>query len=75
MSGSFKDYVVEYGYQGARWGATIKATSHEDAEARIRAMGAFGQISGELVATMPAVSGPLVRLIVWWRNFLAMVRP
>lgn len=66
--GEFKEYVVEYGYRGARWGATIKAASIEDAEARIKAMGTFGRVDGELMATIPAGGGWLVKAFVWLAN-------
>lgn len=64
----FKDFLVSYRYEGADWGATIKAQSFDDAKRRIEAMGAWGKIDGEHIATIPASLGPLVRLVVWLRN-------
>lgn len=71
MADNFKEYVVHYRFQGADWGTTIKATSVDDARRRIEAMGAFGRIDGELMATIPdiAASGLVVRALVWLRNF------
>lgn len=74
MADNFKDYLVEYQFQGVRWGATIKATSFDEAKARIEAMGAFGRIKGELVATIPGALGPFVWLTVWLRNFFRRMR-
>lgn len=68
MSDNFKTYVVEYPFGGARWGATIKAESFDDAKRRIEHMGAFGTISGEHIATIPGPVGPLVRIAVSIRN-------
>ena len=66
---TFKDYLVEYQFQGARWGATIKAASFDDAKARIQAMGAWGRIQGELMMTVPAGGGWFVRAFVWFKNW------
>jgi hypothetical protein len=66
--GDFKNYLVEYRYQGVEWGTTIKAQSFEDAKARIETMGAFGRVKGEVMATVPAIGGPLVRAWVWLMN-------
>lgn len=64
-----KDYIIDYPFQGARWGATIKAASFDEAKARIEAMGAFGRVQGELMATIPGALGPLAWLWVWLGNF------
>lgn len=72
MTDDFKDYVVEYPFEGARWGATIRAASFDDAKRRIEAMGAWGTINGELMMTIPAVPGAglFVRAYVWLRNLV-----
>lgn len=66
----FKEYVVHYGYEGHQWGFVVKATSPEDAEARLKAIGAWGKVDGELVMTIPGGfgSGAFVRAVVWVRN-------
>ncbi len=64
----YRTYLVEYAYQGERWGAEIKAASFSDAQARIEAMGAFGQINGEIHARIPTGAGPLVRAWTWLAN-------
>jgi hypothetical protein len=66
----YKEFVIDYPFQGVRWGATIKAANMAEARQRIEAMGAFGRISGELMMTVPAGGGLFVRTYVWLRNFL-----
>lgn len=66
----FRDYLIHYRYQGVEWGATIKATSFDDAKRRIEHMGTFGRVGGEVQATIPAAGGPLVRLWVWLANLV-----
>ena len=70
MSERFKTYLVEYQFQGVQWGAEIKATSFDDAKARIEHMGAFGRIKGEQVAKIPAAGYPLVAAWVWLANMV-----
>lgn len=66
----FRNYVVHYGYQGHQWGILVSATSPEDAEERLRAIGAWGKVDGEHVMTIPDMPGvgALVRIATWLRN-------
>lgn len=57
----FRTFLVSYNYEGAQWSLEIKARSMADAKARLGRL-AFGTVDGELVATVPAVAGPFVRL-------------
>ena len=66
----FRTFLVSYNYEGAQWSLEIKATSMADAKARLGRL-AFGTVDGELVATVPAVAGLLVRLFTAARNWLA----
>lgn len=71
LDGGFKRYVVEYPFGNSRWGFTISARSLEEAEERIKRIGAYGCIKGELVATIPAIGGPFVKLAVRLQNAFA----
>lgn len=66
----FKKYVVHYGYQGHQWGLLVQATSPEDAEERLKAIGAWGRVDGEHVMTIPDVpgAGAFVSTLAWLRN-------
>ena len=66
----FKDYICSYRYDCAEWTTTIRATSIDDAAARIKTLGTWGRVDGELMAVIPAVPGAglLVRLWYWLRN-------
>lgn len=66
----FRNYLVSYNYEGAQWSLEIQATSMADAKARLGRL-AFGAVDGELMATVPAVAGPFVRLLTAARNWLA----
>jgi hypothetical protein len=63
----FREYLLEYGYQGARWSATIQAISFEDAKARAQAM-YWATVSGTVEATIPAGLGWFARAWCWMRN-------
>lgn len=66
---AFKDYLFSYNYDGARWGFTIRAESPEDAQQRVSRL-VYATYDGEIVATVPASMGPLVRLTTAIRNFI-----
>ena len=63
-----KTFLVSYRYNDAEWNAHIMAEDFADAEARLRQMGAWGKVDGELMATVPASLGLFARLAVWLRN-------
>lgn len=71
LDGGFKKYVVEYTFGNSRWGLLIDARSWEEAEERLRRIGAYGRIEGEHVATVPVIGGPFVKLFVWLQNTFA----
>lgn len=64
-----RKYVVEYNHDGQQWGATIMATSFEDAERRLRTM-CFGRVLGTLEMEIPALPamGLFARLACWIGN-------
>lgn len=65
---SEKPFLCEYPFGGSRWGFTIMAKDHADAEARLKAIG-WAVVLGELGMTLPGwVPLPIVKLICWWRN-------
>ena len=67
----FQTHLLSYPYQGGQWGFELRATSQEDAEARIAAMHNYGQYDGILMGEIPAGipgAGLWVRFICWWRT-------
>lgn len=70
---AFKDFICEYPFDGARWGFTITAVDHAEAQDRLRAL-AWASVKGEVVATIPAslpAAGLFVRVGCWLRNLFA----
>ena len=66
------DFACSYGHDRKQCCLTIRATSFEDAESRLRAIGAWGRVDGVLHAEIPATylgTGFLVKLYTWVRNF------
>jgi hypothetical protein len=57
MNETFKTYLFSYEHAGSTWVQEIKASSPQDAQARVRKLHA-ATLDGEMVAklTMPAVS-------------------
>ena len=62
---TFKNYLVEYSYEGSRWGFYIHATSHDDAKRRVKALG-FAVVQGEVAAKIPVPGSSVVRLFLRW---------
>ena len=72
MDDGYKTYLASYNYAGKKWGIDFSAQSTDDAKARLARM-SYGQVDGELMATIPVAAGAgsvLVRLIVWTRHVL-----
>lgn len=65
----FKTYLFSYNHAGKAWGLQIRATSPEDAKARIAKL-AWASYDGEVVARIPASVGPLAMVVVAVRNAL-----
>jgi len=61
-----KAYTCSYWHDHAQWGLTIYARDWDDALARCHKLGL--RLDGEVQAVIPARSGWLARLIVWFRN-------
>lgn len=64
----FGEFLVEYSFGNATYAITIPARSWEEAEERIKRIGAFGRVVGSDVTKMHASLGWLAMLLVWWRN-------
>jgi len=66
----FRPYLCGYGYGGAQWSIEVMATSADDAESRLRAIGAWGRVDGErmLRISLPCPTSWWERLIVWLRG-------
>ncbi len=65
---AYKNFLCEYGFEGARWCLTIKATSWDEARARLKAIG-MGQVKGTDVVSIPVPGGMfLYRLWRWLRG-------
>ena len=71
LDDGFKKFVVEYTFGNSQWILLIDARNWEEAEERMRRIGAYGRIKGEHVATIPAIGGPFVKLVVWFQNTFA----
>lgn len=52
----WSDYACEYNYEGKRWGFSVRATSWNDARARVKAMG-MGQVVGSDLVTIRVPRG------------------
>ena len=65
----FKVYLVDYEYDGKLWSFDLPAKSWEDANARLASI-MMAHVAGELVCTIPACGGFLVRPLVYLMNFL-----
>ena len=61
----FRPYLCSYGHDGAQWSFEIMASSHEDAEARLAAIGAWGRVDGIRVLRIRVPDIPR------WRRSLA----
>lgn len=64
----FSDYLVEYSFGNDVYSLVIPARSWEEAERRIKRIGAFGRVIGSDVTTFPVSLGWYAKLLVWWRN-------
>lgn len=56
MNSEYKTFVCSYKYRGLDWDISVVATSFEDAQARLRAMGTSGVVDGILYAEIPVPS-------------------
>jgi hypothetical protein len=65
-----KTYLLTYQHDGAEWVIELKAANIQDAQARMAKL-AFARLDGELVAKLPASTGPATRLAVWFRNLFS----
>ena len=62
----YKKYLVEYTYEGSRWGLELYATSFEDAQARVRRLGS-AQVLGEVHMVVPVPESLVMRFRRWLR--------
>ena len=60
-------WACSYGYRGSEWSFTIKAPDREDAERRLKLIGANGRVDGELMLIIP-VPGFVERLLAFFRG-------
>lgn len=74
LDDKFTRYLVEYSFGNSVYGLQIHARSWEEAEERLKRIGAFGRVIGSDVETYSATFGPWVKLLVWWRNFSRVTR-
>ncbi|MEW6256838.1 MAG: hypothetical protein AB1592_12860 [Pseudomonadota bacterium] len=59
--------MFSYRHEGSDWVVEIRARDARDARERMKSL-AFARYDGELIATLPAEAGPLMRLVAWLRN-------
>lgn len=62
-----KNFLCSYHHDGAEWSITIQAYDRDDAEARVKKLG-YLRLDGELIATVPARCGFIVRFLCWIKN-------
>ena len=68
MNDAYKDYLCEYPFGGQHWAFTIRAASHDEAEARLKAIG-WGEVKGESGGSLPGwLPAWIANLMCWWRN-------
>jgi hypothetical protein len=66
----YRDYLLEYYHNGAKWNVTIPATSFEDAHERAQQL-YYAKVLGTVEAVIPARLGILVRATCWLRSRLS----
>lgn len=64
-----KPFLVNYQHGGQRYALELHAIDAEDARARLNSL-LYGRVLGEVTAKVPAVMGPLAKLICSFRNAL-----
>jgi hypothetical protein len=62
-----KRFLCEYRFQGSTWAIEIRATSHKEAEERLRQI-SQGKVLGEVKGKLPVEIGWLVKLWVRVKN-------
>lgn len=75
MKPAFQRYACKYQLDGETWNLVVLAETPEEAVRRMRAIGANGQLLGEVVALLPGYPGmrKIAAAIVMVRNSLAVV--
>ena len=63
-----KTFLVSYEYDGSLWATTILAEDAQDAKERLEVM-RYGTIDGEVIATVPAELGFIVKAAVALQNW------
>lgn len=51
------EWVVQYDFDGSKWGLTVFAPDAVEASRRLRAIGMTGEVHGELMERIPAYPG------------------
>lgn len=71
MTPEYREYLVEYHFDGASWLITVMATNEREARTRLAQAANYGEIRGTLVAKIPAgpAARPFVDLVCRFRNF------
>jgi len=64
-----KKFLTSYHHDGSEWSLTIDAYDWADAESRVKKLG-YLRLDGELMATIPAKLGWLVKITCAIRNWL-----
>ena len=62
-----RTFLVRYNYAGAEYGLEIMAKDAAEAQDRIARL-AYAKLDGELIATVPAVLGPVSVAVAAIRN-------
>jgi hypothetical protein len=68
LDDTFATYLIEYSFGNSVYAIYIPARSWEEAQERIKRIGAFGRVIGSDVTVYPASLGWWTKLLVWCRN-------
>ena len=72
MNDRFATYVGTYRFEGSEWAIQLQASSHGEAQARLRAMG-LGRIDGELVAETSLIDWRMLIFLTMTTVLFALV--
>lgn len=71
----FKEFLCSYNFEGAKWGFSIWAKDHGEAEQRLARIALGGKLDGELMMTLPAPVPlhPVIDALTWCRNAVRQI--
>lgn len=68
-------WLIDYNFEGQSYSMYVVARDSDEARRRLSACAQWGQVKGELIASVPASRGGfLIPAIVWVRNLFSSAR-